>query len=84
MDEVNRRIERLEEGQAFADRTSEQLSEELVRAFEAIERLMRRIDGLERRLASLGDAALGASGRDPGIDPAVEHVDDEVEEDEHR
>lgn len=59
------RLLRIEEAQAFAERTLDQLHEELLRAFRDIESLSQRIERLERRLTSVEDAAT-----DDGEDPA--------------
>lgn len=53
MDDLNKRIERLEDAQAFGDHAKDQLSEQLLRAYEQITRLTRRLEALERRLGSL-------------------------------
>jgi len=56
MNELHPRIEKLEESHAFAERTSEQLSEELRTAFARIERLEKRLGALDDRLLRLGEA----------------------------
>ncbi|MBL8746577.1 MAG: SlyX family protein [Phycisphaerae bacterium] len=53
MDEISRRVERLEVGHAFAERTADQLSAELLRAYEQIARLTTRLEALERRLGEI-------------------------------
>lgn len=52
MDELQQRITKLEEAHAFTDHTAEQLHAEVLRAFEAIEKLRHRLDALERRLTT--------------------------------
>lgn len=56
VEELSKRIERLEEKHAFAEHTADQVSIELIRAYEAIERLTSRLESLERRLAALDRA----------------------------
>jgi uncharacterized coiled-coil protein SlyX len=51
--QLDERVVRLEEKHAFAERTSEELSAELVRAYEQIERLAKRLAILEARLGTL-------------------------------
>lgn len=53
--DLSKRVERLEDAQAFGDRTAEQLSEQLVDVFARIEALDRRLRGLESRLAAMGE-----------------------------
>lgn len=53
MDQLDKRIDRLEEMHAFTERTAEELSAELVRAYEKIERLATRLAALEKRLGSI-------------------------------
>ncbi len=61
MSNSDERILRIEEAQAFAERTIEQLHEELLRATRDIEGLSRRIDRLERRLTAAEEAAEGTN-----------------------
>lgn len=53
--ELAKRIERLEDAQAFGDRAAEQFSEQLIEVFERIDALDRRLQGLETRLRALDD-----------------------------
>lgn len=57
MDELHKRIEKVEESVAFGEHTADQLSRELLRAFQTIERLESRLRSLEARLESLHAAA---------------------------
>lgn len=56
VDHLDKRVERLEEKHAFAERTAEELSTELVRAYEKIERLTARLGALEKRLGAIESA----------------------------
>lgn len=49
------RLERLEESHAFAERHAEQLSNQLIEAYERIEQLEKRLRDLERRLTALNE-----------------------------
>ncbi len=53
--ELAKRIERLEDAQAFGDRAADQFSEQLIEVFERIDALDRRLQGLETRLRALDD-----------------------------
>jgi uncharacterized coiled-coil protein SlyX len=53
MEDLRQRIERLEDSLAFTEREKEQLSEQLLKAYEQIQRLARRLDALEGRLGSI-------------------------------
>lgn len=48
---MNQRLLRLEEKSAFIEHAADQLSEQLALACERIDRLVSRLDALERRLA---------------------------------
>jgi len=52
------RIENIESALAFEQHTQEQLSEQLIRAFETLDRLERRLGALEGRLSSLEEREL--------------------------
>ena len=54
---MNKRVERLEEKNAYAEHAADQLSSELLRAYEQIERLMTRLEALERRLGMIEEGA---------------------------
>ncbi|MDX2116174.1 MAG: SlyX family protein [Planctomycetota bacterium] len=69
MDELRERLLKLEEAQAFAEHSADQVSAELLRAFEQIERLARRLDRLEQRIVEL------AEQEDPEA-PAPDPLDD--------
>lgn len=56
MSAEDERLMRIEEAQAFAERTLDQLHEELLRAFREIESLKQRTDRMERRLTSVEEA----------------------------
>lgn len=66
--ELAKRIERLEDAQAFGDRAAEQFSEQLIEVFERIDALDRRLQGLETRLRALDDEdhAAESDPADPG------------------
>ncbi len=87
MDDVNKRLEKLEETHSFSEHTTDQLHEQLVRAHELIGRLSARLVALEGRLNSLehtsaqsgeadgadgGAGGEGGSGGDPNAD-IMEH-----------
>jgi uncharacterized coiled-coil protein SlyX len=65
------RLTRLEESLGFAERTVEQLSEELGRAFEEIDRLRARLARLEGRLEGVEEREsmreAGEIADDPGV-----------------
>jgi len=50
------RLQRIEEAQAFAERTVDQLGSEVIRAFEQLVVLHQRLDRLEGRVASVEEA----------------------------
>ncbi len=56
MDEIQTRLQKLEDTAAFTDRTSEQLSEELQRAFTRIAALEKRLGMLDDRLLRLAES----------------------------
>ncbi|MEM1331246.1 MAG: SlyX family protein [Planctomycetota bacterium] len=64
------RLRRVEEQQAFADRASEELSGEVYELMRRLERLGKRMDGLESRIDSLIEAL--EEPRSGGGDPAVD------------
>lgn len=66
-------ITRLEEAIAFNERTIEELSAELAKAYERIEALSRRIDELETRVGEVEreEVRLAVEG-DDAPDPALE------------
>lgn len=57
MNQPDDRLLRIEEAQAFTERTLDQLHEELLRAFRELDGLSKRIERLERRLTSVEEAA---------------------------
>lgn len=61
MSEHDDRILRIEEAQAFTERTLDQLHEELLRAFRDIDALSKRIERLERRLTTVEESAADES-----------------------
>jgi len=50
------RLQRIEEAQAFAERTVDQLGSEVIRAFEQLVALHQRLDRLEGRVAGVEEA----------------------------
>ena len=54
-EETRSRLERLEESHAFAERHAEELSKQLIEAYERIETLEKRLRDLERRLTALNE-----------------------------
>jgi uncharacterized coiled-coil protein SlyX len=60
VDQLDRRVVRLEEKHAFTERTAEELSAELVRAYEQIERLAHRLSVLEGRLGKIDSVEAAA------------------------
>ena len=52
-EEIRSRVEKVEEHCAFTERTVEQLSEEVKLLNERVRQVMKRMDGLERRLTEL-------------------------------
>lgn len=64
MNDIDKRISKLEESHSFAEHTTDQLSQQLVRAHELIDRLTARIGALESRIKSL--ELSGAHGEGPG------------------
>ena len=67
MNESRDRIEKLESALAFEQHTQEQLSEQLIRAFEILDRLERRLGALEGRLSALEEVELeGEEEDEPG------------------
>jgi len=70
------RITKLEEATAFAERTIDQLSDELRRAHDRIATLTARIEDLRSRIADLERADATADDDDdevhPSTDPALE------------
>lgn len=71
MNDPESRLTKLEESQAFAERTGEQLSEQLRELFGKIERLNRRLESLEARLERAQRAGEETSGDDAGEDPSA-------------
>ncbi len=69
MNDPESRLTRLEESQAFAERTGEQLSEQLRELFGKIERLNRRLESLEARLERSQRADDGPTVDEAGDDP---------------
>ncbi len=59
------RLLRIEEAQAFAERTLDQLHEELLRAVRDIDALSQRIDRLERRLTTVEESATEEGDESP-------------------
>lgn len=51
--DIIERLQRIEEAQAFAERTVDQLSSEVIRAFEELVALQKRIDRLEGRVSDV-------------------------------
>lgn len=49
-DALRPRLEKIEDAQAFTDRTAEQLSEQLAALFDRVDRLAQRFETLEERL----------------------------------
>lgn len=64
MQDLIDRLQQLEEAQAFAERTADQLSAEIIRAFDQLIALQRRVEQLEGRLAGTEQKAGGASEAD--------------------
>ncbi|MBL0922490.1 MAG: SlyX family protein [Phycisphaerales bacterium] len=70
MGEVDKRIERLEEGQMFHERRADILEEQMIALSRALDRLARRVEGLEQRLGRIesppqdGEGAEGAESFD--------------------
>ncbi len=62
MNDFDQRIQRLEEKHAFTERTAEELSAELARAYEQIDRLVRRMEALEKRLVAMNEQGEGEEG----------------------
>lgn len=62
MNDFDQRIQRLEEKHAFTERTAEELSAELARACEQIDRLVRRMEALEKRLVAMNEQGEGEEG----------------------
>lgn len=62
MNDFDQRIQRLEEKHAFTERTAEELSAELARAYEQIDRLVRRMEALEKRLVAINEQGEGEEG----------------------
>lgn len=55
MEDLARRLDKLEEAHAFADRAVEQLSEQVAEAFHRIHRLESRLAALEQRITDMND-----------------------------
>lgn len=66
------RLTRVEESQAFAERTIEQLSEELVRAFKRLDDLTARLEDLGSRLADVESMATPGADSDEPDEPGLE------------
>jgi len=56
MNDLQPRIEKLEEAHAFTERTGEQLSDELRTAYKRIESLEHRLEKLDGRLLELSES----------------------------
>ncbi len=56
MENLVERLQRIEEAQAFAERTVDQLGTEVIRAFEQLVSLHQRLDRLEGRVAGVEEA----------------------------
>lgn len=61
MDDFKDRIEKVEDSLAFNERHQDEISEQLIKAYQAIEKLSARIESLEARLG-----AVEAPLEDPG------------------
>lgn len=63
MSEQEERWSRLEEGQMFLERQSDQMGEQMLALSRAVDRLTRRLEALERRVAGVEEK--GAGGEEP-------------------
>lgn len=65
MENLLERLQRIEEAQAFAERTVDQLGSEVIRAFEQLVALHQRLDRLEGRVASVEESDAGDEADGP-------------------
>lgn len=66
MNDIEKRVDKLEETHSFSEHTTDQLHEQLVRAHDLIDRLSARLVALEGRLNSLEHSATQSASDEAG------------------